>query len=98
MYLSTYPRTAMLTFELRTEALIMCPSSFEIKSGSRPGRTRVIGDTKPNTRQNLDELEPRSLTFLHEVIHVVRGNAATIPERCMYFCEEAESSKTSSLV
>ena len=82
--LSSYPRIAMLTPGLRAEALIMCPSSFELKPGSRPGRTRIIGDTKPNTRQNLDELEPRSLTFLHEVIHVVRGNAATIPERCTY--------------
>ena len=88
----------MLTPELRTEALIMCPSSFEIKPGSRPGRTTVIGDTKANNKQNLDELEPRSLTFLHEVIHVVRGNAATIPERCMYFGEEAESSESSPMV
>lgn len=87
---------AMLTSESRIEYLIMCPSAFDLDPGGRPKRTVAIGDTKPNNKQNLNEVEPRSVTFLHEVIHVVRGNAITNavdnPEKCMYFGKVAEAS------
>ncbi|KAL8688083.1 MAG: hypothetical protein Q9218_005917 [Villophora microphyllina] len=58
-------------------ALILCPSSFQLQVGTHPPRTNALGSTRPTDGQNLNDLQPRTLTFFHEVIHVVRGNQNT---------------------
>ncbi|KAL9036034.1 MAG: hypothetical protein Q9180_004531 [Flavoplaca navasiana] len=62
---------------IRPVALIMCPSSFKIQPGTNLPRTTILGDKRPQAGQEVNKFQPRSLTFFHEVIHVVRGVKAT---------------------
>ncbi|KAL9635893.1 MAG: hypothetical protein Q9204_002447 [Flavoplaca sp. TL-2023a] len=62
---------------IRPIALIMCPSSFKIQPGTNLPRTTILGDKRPQAGQEVNEFQPRTLTFFHEVIHVVRGVKAT---------------------
>ncbi|KAL8651233.1 MAG: hypothetical protein Q9226_004789 [Calogaya cf. arnoldii] len=80
------------TDPIRPIYTILCPSSFKIQPGTNPPnppRTTVLGDTRPQDGQSLDNLQPRSLTFFHEVIHVVRGSIATTrtPKRPAEWCK-----------
>ncbi|KAL8643920.1 MAG: hypothetical protein Q9226_008039 [Calogaya cf. arnoldii] len=63
--------------DIRPVYMIMCPSSFSLAPGNNFPRTAALGDTRPRKGQILNELQTRSLTFFHEVIHVVRSSQAT---------------------
>ena len=58
-------------------AIIMCPQSFQLQPGQWPARTDSLGSKKPIKDQSLDELQSRSVTFLHEMVHLVLGNEET---------------------
>ncbi|KAL8846304.1 MAG: hypothetical protein Q9221_008602 [Calogaya cf. arnoldii] len=83
---------------IRPIALTMCPSSFSlapVTNPPSPPRTTALGDTRPRDGQSLNELQPRSITFFHEVINVIRGvKATTNPkivggEHCKSACDKA---------
>ncbi|KAL9032069.1 MAG: hypothetical protein Q9180_006716, partial [Flavoplaca navasiana] len=74
------PRNTALTDDseyIRPIALIMCPSSFSLHTGTDHERTPALGTIRPQDGKLLNTLQPRSLTLFHEVIHVVRGVRAT---------------------
>ncbi|KAL8992113.1 MAG: hypothetical protein Q9169_007358 [Polycauliona sp. 2 TL-2023] len=73
-------------------AMTLCPSAFKIQPGNpavNKERTTALGSARPRENQILNELQPRSLTFFHEVIHVVKGVKATtlVGQNAFEFCK-----------
>jgi len=59
-------------------ALVMCPLAFEtVLPSPLVARTDSLGSQQPAEGNSLENFQTRSVTFFHEVIHVVRGTGAT---------------------
>jgi hypothetical protein len=77
---------AVVQDELRTVTMTICPRTF---TSVRAGSSQTIEESlkqeniqKANTL--LDEVAPRSITFLHELFHLIIGNEETPDEACKY--------------
>ena len=67
---------------------VLCPASFDVVERKKGGdgkdinpqpRQATLGTQPPSEMGNIKDVQPRSLTFFHESIHVVGSNDETKP-------------------